>query len=46
MYQRKQYQEVMSRFRDLFHPDLSMIVGTGGTPVEEFLSLDIKELFR
>jgi predicted AAA+ superfamily ATPase len=38
--------EGMSRFRDQFHPDLSMIVGTGGTPVEEFLSLDIKELFR
>ena len=43
---RRTTNEGMSRFRDQFHPDLSMIVGTGGTPVEEFLSLDIKELFR
>ncbi len=35
----------MGLFREHFHPQLSLIVGSGGMPVDEFLALDIKELF-
>ena len=35
----------MGLFREHFHPQLSLIVGSGVMPVDEFLALDIKELF-
>lgn len=33
-------------FREAFHPYKSMIVGTGGIPIAEFLSYDPDEFFR
>lgn len=43
---RRTTNEGMSLFREQFHPQLSLIVGSGGMPADEFLSLDVKELFR
>jgi predicted AAA+ superfamily ATPase len=33
------------KFRELFHPHASFIVGDGGISAEEFLSMDIKRVF-
>lgn len=33
-------------FRDRFHPKQSFVVGSGGVPIEEFLSWDIGNLLE
>lgn len=38
--------EGLNVFKDQFRPHLSLIVGDGGISVHDFLSLDIKSLFR
>lgn len=35
----------LDKFRQLFHPQTSFIVGDGGISAEDFLSMDIKKLF-
>lgn len=35
----------LDKFRQLFNPQSSFIVGDGGIRVEDFLSMDIKKLF-
>lgn len=35
----------LSKFKEMFHPTEALVVGEGGFPVEEFLSLDIRKLF-
>ena len=37
--------EGLRKFRDQFHPDHSFIVGSGGIPVEEFLTFKLANLF-
>ena len=37
--------EGLEKFRQLFHPAASFIVGDGGIPAEDFLSIDIRQLF-
>ena len=36
----------LSEFRDMFKPKSAFIVGDGGISAEEFLSMDIKTLFK
>ena len=36
----------LSEFRDKFKPKLAFIVGDGGISAEEFLSMDIRNLFK
>ena len=43
---RRTANQGMAKFRQQFHPQLSLIVGTGGIPVEEFLTMDIRELLQ
>ncbi len=33
-------------FRDRFHPKQSLVVGSGGVPIEEFLRWDIGNLLE
>ena len=35
----------LSTFRDKFHPTTSMVVGTGGVPLDEFLQVGVEKLF-
>lgn len=35
----------LSKFKEMFHPTEALVVGEGGFPVEEFLSLDLRKLF-
>jgi predicted AAA+ superfamily ATPase len=35
----------LSKFKEMFHPTEALVVGDGGFPVEEFLSLDLRKLF-
>jgi predicted AAA+ superfamily ATPase len=35
----------LAKFRELFHPNASFIVGDGGISVEKFLSMDIRSMF-
>jgi len=35
----------MSVFADKFHPDKLLLIGTGGVPYDEFLTINPKELF-
>lgn len=35
----------LSKFKETFHPTEALVVGEGGFPVEEFLSLDLRKLF-
>ncbi|MBE6225407.1 MAG: AAA family ATPase, partial [Bacteroidales bacterium] len=35
----------LEKFRQMFNPKASFIVGDGGIGVEEFLSMDINKLF-
>lgn len=37
--------EGLDKFRQLFNPQSSFIVGDGGIGVEDFLSIDIRKLF-
>ena len=37
--------EGLEKFRQLFRPAASFIVGDGGIPAEDFLSIDIRQLF-
>lgn len=34
----------MTKFRQLFSPQYALAIGTGGIPIEEFLTLDVREL--
>ena len=43
---RRTANEGMFKFRQQFQPYLSLIVGTGGITIEEFLLMDIRELLR
>jgi hypothetical protein len=36
----------LSKFRDLFHPHATLVVGSGGFTLEEFLQTDLNKLFR
>lgn len=36
----------LSVFRDMFHPESAFVVGDGGISAEEFLSMDIRGLFK
>ena len=36
----------LDKFRELFAPQASFIVGDGGISVEKFLSMDIRKLFQ
>ena len=36
----------LSKFAAAFHPVHSLVVGTGGVPLEEFLSWDLSALFE
>ena len=36
----------LSKFAAAFHPVQSFVVGTGGIPLEEFLSWDLRTLFE
>ena len=36
----------LSEFRDMFKPKSAFIVGDGGSSAEEFLSMDIMNLFK
>ena len=36
----------LSAFRSKFHPKLSLVVGSGGVPVKEFLQYNIGDLFK
>ena len=38
--------EGLSVFRDKFHPAQSFVVGSGGIPIDEFLSWDIGRLLN
>ena len=38
--------DCLDKFRELFAPQASFIVGDGGISVEEFLSMDIIKLFQ
>ena len=42
---RRTVNEGLSLFREKFHPKHSMVVGSGGIPVEEFLTWNISNLF-
>ena len=42
---RRTTNEGLAKFRELFRPKMSLLVGTGGIPIEEFLTLDIRNLF-
>lgn len=42
---RRTENEGLRKFRDQFHPDHSFIVGSGGIPVEEFLTFKLANLF-
>ena len=33
------------KFREMFHPKETLVVGEGGFPVEEFLAMDLRKLF-
>lgn len=35
----------MGIFNEKFHPDKTLLVGTGGIPYAEFLKINPKELF-
>lgn len=35
----------LSTFRQLFHPHAAFIVGDGGIPTEEFMTMDVRNLF-
>ncbi len=37
--------EGLAKFRQVFNPRTAFIVGNGGIPVEEFLSMDLRRLF-
>jgi len=41
---RRTNNEGLGAFRDKFHPVLSFVVGSGGVPIDEFLSWDIGRL--
>ena len=41
---RRTSNEGLSVFRDKFHPVQSFVVGSGGIPIDEFLSWDIGRL--
>ena len=36
----------MPLFNSKFHPKHSFIVGSGGIPIEDFLTLDLENLFE
>lgn len=36
----------LNKFKELFHPQSAFIVGDGGLSAEDFLSMDVVELFR
>ena len=42
---RRTMNEGLSKFSAKFHPKYSFVVGSGGIPVEEFLSSDLSSLF-
>ena len=42
---RRTANEGLAKFRELFKPKMSLVVGTGGIPIKEFLTLDIRNLF-
>ena len=42
---RRTTNEGLAKFRELFKPKMSLLVGTGGIPIEEFLTLDIRNFF-
>ena len=42
---RRTVNEGLSKFSAKFHPKYSFVVGSGGIPVEEFLSSDLSSLF-
>ena len=42
---RRTTNEGLAKFRELFKPKMSLVVGSGGIPIEEFLTLDIRNLF-
>lgn len=49
MYKRKHFNELSSRImdpRDKFHPKHSLVVGSGGITLEEFLFWDIYNLLE
>lgn len=33
------------KFKEIFHPHKALVVGSGGFPVEDFLSIDLELLF-
>lgn len=35
----------LSKFREMFHPTETLVIGEGGFPVEEFLAMDLRKLF-
>lgn len=36
----------LNKFKELFHPQSDFIVGDGGLSAEDFLSMDVVELFK
>ena len=36
----------LDRFRETFNPQSAFIVGDGGIPAEDFLTMDVRQLFN
>lgn len=36
----------LQKFKDAFHPHRALVVGSGGIPPEDFLTMDLKKLFE
>ncbi len=43
---RRQTNEGLPKFKNMFHPHKAFVVGSGGISTEDFLTMDLEWLFK